>query len=80
MVLNLKSWELVKNGSFIVGDRALFDKGVLYHPGEDFPNDHGSALYSMYEMNQILEKIADPEEKPKKNKSKKGESSSPRKE
>jgi hypothetical protein len=58
MVLNLKSWELVKDGSFIVGDRALFDKGVLYQPGEDFPNDHGSALYSMYEMNQIQEKPA----------------------
>jgi hypothetical protein len=71
MVLNLKSWELVKNGSFIVGDRFLFNEGVMYHPGEDYPCESERTLYALYETNQITEKVdgelfaAITEEKPK---------------
>jgi hypothetical protein len=57
MILNQKSWELVKNGNFIVGDRALFDKGITYQPGEDYPTVNERNLYSLYDTNQITAKV-----------------------
>lgn len=67
MVLNLKSWELVKEGNFIVGDRALLNKGVTYNPGDDYPSDDKRSLFGLYDTNQITEKI----EAPKKSKKRK---------
>jgi hypothetical protein len=55
MVLNKKSWELVKDGSFIVGDRALVKNGVTFHPGEDYPSGDRS-LFALYDNNQITDK------------------------
>lgn len=68
MILNQKSWELVKEGNFIVGDKALFNNGVTYHPGDDFPKETVKHAYALYETNRITEKVAvvtEPEEKPK---------------
>jgi hypothetical protein len=67
MVLNQRSWELVKEGNFIVGDRPLCNKGVTYNPGDDYPSDDKRTLFALYDTNQISEKI----EAPKKSKKRK---------
>jgi hypothetical protein len=56
MILNHKSWELVKEGNFIVGDRELFNNGVAFRPGEDFPKQDIRKLFELYELNLITEK------------------------
>jgi hypothetical protein len=67
MILNQKSWELVKEGNFIVGDTALLHNGVTYHPGDDFPKETVKHAYALYETNRITEKVVvtEPEGKPK---------------
>jgi hypothetical protein len=61
----------VKDGSFIVGDRALFNQGVTYYPGELYPTEGERTLYALYETNQITVAIDDP--KPPKKKKKRQE-------
>ena len=61
MVLNTKAWESVKHCDFIVGDRDLFDAGVTYHPGDDYPKGNLIALHCLYLTSQITEKLATPE-------------------
>jgi hypothetical protein len=56
MILNQKSWELVKFGDFIVGDRPLVIAGIIYPPGEAFPRlDNEKSLFGLYEVNAITE-------------------------
>lgn len=53
MLLNIKPWELVKHGPFVVGESDIVIDGVTLHPGEMVPPGNEHALFYLYDLNQI---------------------------
>lgn len=66
MFYNTRHWELAKNGEFVVGDRPLNRNGVVYQPGDDYPNDGSSSVYALYDTDMIIEKIVEKKKRKKK--------------